>query len=84
MSKAAIRRLLEQEIEQRADWLVLTSDDCYYEYDDCTIQDIADDLSWEYSRYGATWEYCHAYDNKNGMKCYIIYPDGSFEELEQC
>ena len=45
MSKAAIIRLLEQEIEQRADWSVLTSDNAYFEYDDCTIQDIADDLS---------------------------------------
>ena len=81
MSKATVKQLLDQEIKQRADWLVLTSDDCYYEYDDCTIQDIADDLSWEYSRYGATWEYCLAYDKE--MNCYIIYPDASYKEVEQ-
>ena len=82
MSKRAIKRLLEQEIKQRPDWLVVTSDDGYTEYEDCTIEEIADELSWEVNRYGASWEYCLAYDRE--MNCYIIYPDGSYEEVEQC
>lgn len=82
MSKATVKQLLDQEIKQRADWIVVTSDDDYAEYDDCTIDEIAEDLSREFHRYGATWEYCLAYGKE--MNCYIIHPDGTYEEVEQC
>lgn len=82
MSKQAITRLLDQEIEHRPDWVVVTNDG-YTEYQDCTIAEIADDLSYEFHRYGLTWEYCLAYDNKQ-LKCYTIYPDGSYDEVKQC
>ena len=80
MSKQAITRLLDQEIKQRADWLLVTSEDGYIEYKDCTIQELADTLSWEHDRYGQTWGHCRAYDTE--MNAYIIYPDGSYEEVE--
>ena len=80
MSKAAVKQLLDQELEKRPYWLVVTSEDRFMEYKDCTIQELADELAWEHERYGQTWGHCRAYDKE--MNAYIIYPDGSYDEVE--
>lgn len=72
-------KFLEHEKQNRSDWTVQDTNDGYLYYEDCTIQEIVEDLSWDYHRYGVKVDYCLAYDKE--MNCYLIYPNGEFYEV---